>query len=420
VKQDQVSIVDDWLARMGFEKTTRPGWTVWNFAGNKVGDSEKNQENPRDKRSFSSVSIWKVDQIEVTERKGLHQVSNLSFSLDYSLLKRSVTQAAKKFYGARTTVTIVESDKSSFWLFLKFVRSATKKSQIRPQTSDFMPYGVAGFKVGIGCSANAVEIYFSEFFGVGFIPQVFISSHIRIIHEALGLKKLAAQYDGLFERKSLFEFRLSQNIALSLLSNGEPIPKELIDTRNKLSNLSLVQNDGKVNFTYSQAEHPYEIADRSVVPLVVLESRESASDFSEIDDLLVTGKISKAVKRINNQSHFSQANPYILRRLCLLALCGQEFPEQLMGSSESGSNVEKKLYLSCMVRSAAAKSEMLRVLENLSLLGRLLTSDLPDIESVKSFDLVIPELLGDAWFPTNPRRAEICYERILQRCGDLP
>ncbi len=421
----QVSIVDEWLARNGFKKTTRPGWTVWNFVGDKLGISEKNRKNSHEKKFFASSSIWKINQIEVTERKGQHQISNLSLSLDYSLLKRSVTQAAKKFYGARTTVTIVECDKGSFWVFLEFVKSAAKKTnrasvQPRPQSSDFMPYGVAGFKVGFGCSANAIEVYFSEFFGIGFVPQVFISSHMRIIHEALGLRKLAVHHEDIFERKSLFEFHLSQNVALLLLNGGDAVPKELLTQRNKQSSLSLAFNAGKVDFTYGQAEHPYEISNRSVVPLVVLESREGTDDLTEIDDLLVSGKISKACKKIVDYIQFGNSSPYLSRRLCLLALCGQEFPEHLSANSGSGAEVETKLYLSCVVRGAAIKGEMTKVLDSLSVLGRMLTSDLSDIESVKSFDLVIPELLGDAWLPASSHKADICYERILQRCGDLP
>ncbi len=420
MEEVQVSIIDDWLARIGFEKTSRPGWTVWNFAGEKLGISNKNTKNSREKKSFAPSSIWRINQIEVTERKGQHQVSNLSLSLDYGLFKRSITQAAKKFYGARTTVTIVECDKGSFWVFLEFVKSATKKSLIRPQSADFLPYGVAGFKVGLGSSASSIEIYFSEFFGVGFVPQVFISSHMRIIHEALGLKKIAAHHEDIFERKSLFEFHLSQNVALALLAGGDAVPKELMVNRSKQSSLRFAFSEGKVDFTYGQGEHPFEISTRSVVPLIVLESRESETDLTEVDELLVSGKISKASKKILDYTKIGKASPYLSRRLWLLVLCGQIFPENLVSNSEAGAEVETKLFLSCLVRGAASKADMPKVLDSLSTLGRMLAYDLNDIESVKSFDLVIPELLGDAWLPSNTDKADICYERILQRCGELP
>jgi hypothetical protein len=134
----------------------------------------------------------------------------------------------------------------------------------------------------------------------------------------------------------------------------------------------------------------------------------------------MSGKISKACKIINDYPKSGNTSPYLSRRICLLVLCGHEFPENLIASSGVGSEVETKLLLSCLVRGAVSKGDMSRVLDSLSILGLNLAADLTNIESIKSFDLVIPELLGDAWLPTNSYKADICYERILQRCGDLP
>lgn len=393
---------------------------TWLFSGEKIEETENNKKKSQNKRGLASAELWKTDRIEVTERKGQYQVAGYSLTLDFTRFKENITRTARKFYGARTTPTIIECEKGSFWILLEFVKSGTKKTQVRQQAADYLPYGVAGFKVGIGSSGSAIEIYFSEFFGVGFVPQAFATSHIRIIQEALGLKKFSERFPQLIERKSLFEIHLSPGIALALAANEVDPPSQLMFERNKQANLGVIYKDGVVEFQLGLNETTFDLLQSAAAPVVVLESRERLDIHSEIDDLLIAGKMSRAYREIVTLTRSDRTAPYLFHRLCLLSVCGQAIQDEIINAHMVESQVERKLYLSHKVRSAALGENMQQMLTSLSELGKLLATEVPDIESVKSFDLVIPELLGDAWCPSNSKKAEACYERILQKCGDLP
>jgi tetratricopeptide (TPR) repeat protein len=422
VQEEQNINLTALLERAGFEKTTRPGWVTWIFSAPEINRSENSGKKPSQKKTMADNPLWTPQGVEISERKGQFHLTGVRLSLDTNRLRDNLAKAIRKFFGARTTPTIVDCGRGTYWILLEFVKSGAKKKQVRQNAADYLPYGVAGYKVGFGSSGGNIEVYFSDFFGVGFVPQAFMAAHGRILLEALGLRKIADKYPVLVDQRSLFETSISAKLAL-VLAAGDAADESLeafLPAKERPSGLNLSVGKGLLQFELGGEEAGFDLRHTSPVPVVVLEARERTDALGEIDRFFIDGKISRGSRAIVEATRGGMVASYLLQRLSLLSVCGHDIPDDVVTANESVNPAERKLLLSHKVRHAALNGKMNDVLEHLSGLGRLLAADVPDMESVKSFDLVIPELLGDAWSPVNVRKAEACYERILQRCGDLP
>src|SRR5690606_11844930 len=59
-------------------------------------------------------------------------------------------------------------------------------------------------------------------------------------------------------------------------------------------------------------------------------------------------------------------------------------------------------------------------LHYLSQLGSNLMKLVPNANFSRTFDVVLPEILGDAWSFSNETKAEECYQRVIQKRGEQP
>lgn len=423
------------LSGLGFKSEGRQTWTHWRWAS----PQEDKGPPPRATGSNRLVMPWSIESFELAERKGGLAVHRIAACLDRQAFRSNLGILTKRYFGVRTTSEIVEGRDGELWCLFEFQRPGSRDRDgghetVREDASPFgqLPYGTGGFCVRFAADGLALSVIVSGFFGIGYLPGDFQLLPLRYIRDALGLRQPEAVV-GEFHAASVYEWTLPVYLpVLALLARGANhnavvalgaqlgVAKPMADTVliREADALRVVApaDEGAL----AAHDLPMEKASLCRVPVEVLEARERVARYREIDASILAGKASRAFELLSVALQNAPDSLYLMRRLALLGLGSRR--ERLPSFVEAALAAEPdhELFLSYATALALDANDPHIVLDRLSRLGARLTRQIPGADQLKAFDVVLPELLGDAWLAEDPGKAEDCYHRIIERRGDLP
>lgn len=438
---DQDKLLESWLRRLGFEAEARPSLALWRLPLLVRVDAET---SPRKVRGPRRVRLpWQLTSLELAERKGTLALSRLGLELARDALLANLHIVTRKFFGPRTNAEFVCESGGAIWCLFEFTRPGSRdraRDQAGTETppasaaGELLPHGVAGFSFRISTTGAQAAIVVADYFGFGYVPSAFSAAPLRIVADALGLKGLADRVGAPLKSRSIYELAFSlADPALAVLAmrteeNGETaqalaeIRLALAQPRAPISSALLDTAAGwEVLAPFDEVDRRAVSSETSFVPLEVLESRERGERCRPIDQLIQAGKLGLAGVRARERLIDEPQSLYLMRRLSLVGLSSQPADEsyEFLGKALE-TEPRNKLFLSFGINRALEAGDQARVLELLSRLGAELMGGIRGADALSCFDLVLPELLGDAWAAEDRRKAEECYNRVIQRRGDLP
>jgi tetratricopeptide (TPR) repeat protein len=422
------------LGGLGFKGEGRQTWTHWKWTS-----PQDKGPLPRGAGSNRLVMPWSIESFELAERKGGLAVHRIDACLDRGALRSNLGILTKRYFGVRTTSEIVEGRDGELWCLFEFQRPGSRdrdasNETVREDASPFgqLPYGIGGFCVRFAADGLSMSVIVSGFFGIGYLPGDFPQLPLRYVRDALGLRQPeAVAFE--FHAASVYEWTLPVYLpVLALLAKGANhnavvalgaqlgVAKPMADT-------VLIREADALRVVAPADERalaardlPMEKASLCRVPVEVLEARERVARYREIDLSILAGKASRALELLSSALQSAPDSLYLMRRFALLGLCARR--ERLPSFVEAALAAEPdhELFLSYATALALDANDPRITLERLSRLGARLTRQIPGADQIGTFDVVLPELLGDAWLAEDPSKAEDCYHRIIERRGDLP
>ena len=454
---DEEEIKNSELFRaLGLQEMDRSDLTVWRQ--HEQLDSHANDKKTRKtKKAVGNSptvvvlpnSPWRINDIEIHERKSRVMLAGLSVDLDESRLIARLEAGIKRFYGQRTTGQFVkESGRThSWWCLLEFVRPGAR-DELRGYTptagNGGLPLGSAGFKFSLAHDGERILVSLTDHFAMGYIPPEFVTGSPRFLAWAFGMGSLI-EFGGFSDVvRSLFEVSISPiDIALvagihepeknsrgSLSHSGFPRKfwELYLSLRGRLVREHVTNGGGfaAIGETFGVKLIAGEGALGSLlgepVPVEVLESREGGQQLRDLDTSILDGKISKAAKLVENELSDRSSDILYCRRSAFMVLQSVEWRlRDKIGIDEwPAVEVSNKLYLSAKLMQALEKGDNATGLETLSCLGEYLMNQIPTADELRCLDLVLPELLGDLWSGADSQKAAACFKRILLRRGEQP
>ena len=425
------------LQSLGFISESRQSWVHWRWKSQKIPNNhEKLELSERTKRL---TNPWSIESFEISERKGNLALHRLDAHLDRQAFRANLSILTKRYFGVRTNSEIIEGRNNELWCLFEFQRPGSRdrdctNETVREDAVPFgkLPYGIGGFSVRFANDGLALSVIVSGFFGIGYLPGDFAMVPLRYVRDALRLRHPEAVLGG-FCGASIYEWSLpiylpalmlmSQasnhqaviNLAAHLGASKSAVDSVLI---REMDTLRLVSPADET--ALEALDLPMEQATLTQIPVEVLEARERLNRYREIDQTILSGKTGRAVEMLAAALQQDRTSIYVRRRLALIGLCGMR--EKLPEFIASGLSLEPdhKSFVSYAIAIAIDGEQFDQALNYLSRLGNQLTQQIPGADRLKIFDIVLPELLGDAWLVEDSAKAEDCYHRILERRGDLP
>lgn len=434
------------LESLGFVPTTRQGFTVWRLRLHSTSSELSSTAAPK-RAASSHARPWSLLSFEIIERRGHLSIHGIELILAPKSVVSGMEQLTRKYWGIRSNADYAPTAKGAIWCIYEFLHASKRKEGdkrefCQPMAPAISRSGMGGFQTQLAVFGAHISLFASDHFGLGYVPLGFAQTAMRFSADAFGLKdKLQTHLGTAPNAYSVHEWRVPiLAIAFQeLLDTAEN--QEVFKATVELWNI-LKTARGKIQAAFiaesetsrlvvksgDEARHlPYA---RSHIPAEVLESRERADHLGSIDRALFQGKSILAAKVIETNLQSVTQDLFLLRRLALLGVAGQREEwrqDALSRQTENGlilkaleSEPESMIFLSDALRMALQQSQHHTILTIMSRLGSLLAGHIPQVESLKTFDVIIPEMLGDAWKEEDPRKAEECYRRILQKRGDLP
>lgn len=402
-------------------------------------DAQALHKLPASGGSQRLVLPWSVESLELAERKGSLALHRFDARLDRKALRANLAILTKRYLGVRTSGEIVEGQENELWCLFEFQRPGSRdreigRESVREDAAPFgtLPYGIGGFNLRFVTEGVTLSVIVSGFFGLGYVPSDFSVVPLRLVREALGLRHPELVL-GPFQADSIYEWKLPIYLpALVLLarsSNHNAVVKLGAALGSaKISIDSVLIRDFETVRVLAPGDEaalaannlPLEQGILAQMPVEVLEARERTSRYRDIDQTLLSGKHSRALEILASALERDPTSLYLRRRLALMGISGKR--ERLPDNISLSLKVEPdhELFLSYGIANAIDHNDFAGALELLSTLGAKLIGQIPNADQVRAFDVVLPEMLGDAWCRHDSTKAEDCYHRILERRGDVP
>ena len=453
--EDEIKIYD-LLSALGLQEADRGDVRIWRKPEHVSLDAGAKKKRKSRKIEDTSTPVvvlpnspWRINEIELHERRHRIQVAGLSVVLDETRLLARLDAGVKKFYGQRTTCQLVKAtdQANSWWCLLEFVRPGARE-ELRGYTptagNGGLPLGAGGFRFTLAHDGERILVSLTEHFSMGYIPPEFVTATPRYLAWAFGLGPLV-EFGGYADYvRSLFEVSISPlDIALvagihepEKTSRGNIVhsgfPKKFWEQYLLLRERLVREHFANGGGFGSQPEGfgvrlvTGEGALRSLlgvsVPVEVLESREGGKSLQELDQAILDGKTEKAARTLEAELSGNGVPMLLCRRAAVLAIQSVEWRLREKNGIDcwAPSETRNKLYLSAKLMTTLEAGDHATGLETLSLLGELLMEQIPGADEHRCLDLVLPELLGDLWSGADARTAAACYKRILARRGEQP
>lgn len=438
VIKDGENLFGTLLTDLGFEAEGRPHWTLWRFhAPERDSALVETQSRAKMRRaartSVGAPSPWQLQSLELSERKGHLSIHRMKIRLDQDAFVRNLNALTRKYFGARARADFVRGKDGDLWCIFEFTRPGSReKSPGNNQTTAgaLLPQGLGGFHVHVTADGGTSHALAVDSFGVGYLPQGFASVPLRFVADALGLKSLGNAFLADIRPTSIHEIRYPVVLpALSVMAESLGLVGDRLKSLATLKEL-LVKTRAPVHCELTKPSGDLEMAipgsDDGAhafvphVPMEVLESRERGGRFVELDSLILASKYRRAVKVADAALDKEQRDPFLMRRRAILALVGQRDAPRDFAATALSVEPDAKIFLSFAANEALTEGDVAGTLRYVSRLGAELSEALGNLEALSTFDVVLPELLGDAWCHEDRRKAEECYQRIIAKRGDMP
>lgn len=446
-------LFEDLLRKLQFEALLRQNSTVWRLTVDsqkplELSEPSKTKSKFGKKSKKNSISLWTLNCCEIIERKGAYSILAADVTLNLHNVIQKMVADGRRFWGPRIQADYVETDRGSIWCLYEFLqakraRNGEKRRQESESNSLCDPSsGMGGFQVQLAVSGGHVSLLTSDHFGMGYLPPSFIQTILLFSAESHGFRDKTLSIFGLEPKLlSIHEWRMPAGILLlrtlfercesdeqrkllfefwKTLGGSRGILQTALAHEQSVCRLSLGNGEEIRNLPYAAVRIPSE----------VLESREKSAELHRIDLALSQAKYQQASNIVSEYLDQSPNDIFLARRLALLGISGHRdlvraIPENLKRDTEQvgrGVDVEpdNKLLLSDALRMSIRSDGSNAALGILSRLGALLSAQIPSVENLKTFDVVIVELLGDLWQSEDPKKSEECYLRILQKKGEVP
>jgi tetratricopeptide (TPR) repeat protein len=425
---------------LGFTAESRQGTKVWRLP---VAAPQGDDAERPSKASSRLRNPWRVEGCELVERKGRISVHTLNVTLDRQALIFNLKALARKHFGPRTRLEVVPAGDGGWWCLAEFVRPGSREagsdgapSPTQPATAGApstpsapsAPYsqGTGGFRWRLLPDGALVTAIVTDHFGIGWLPTNFPPAPLRILAEALWFRAGPPALAAAAKIVSVHEVKAPAVLpalvhAAAVSGASAAATQALLDalTQSRVQPTVAGRTTATADSFVAPPDGP-EHATVGFVPVEALESRELAARQPEIDELIGAGKYARALKIAVAAHAKAPDDLYLLRRLALLALAGRcQRSVDFLGRALAR-EATSKLFLACAVNRSLEDGDRRATLTFLSRLGAALAADISGMESLSAFDVVLPELLGDAWQDEDPRKAEECYRRVLERRGDTP
>jgi tetratricopeptide (TPR) repeat protein len=453
VTTEPQKLFEELLRKLQFDAFSRPNSTIWRLNVNSPKHLEVSESSPT-KSKFgkspkkASILLWTLNSCDIIERKGAYSILAADVTLNLRNVIQKMGTDERRFWGPRIQSDYVETDRGSIWCLYEFLqakraRNGEKRRQETVSNSLRDPSsGMGGFQVQLAVSGGHVSLLTSDHFGMGYLPPAFIQTVLLFTAESYGFRDKTLSILGQDPKfLSIHEWRMPAGILLlrTLLERCEDEEqkkllfefwKTLGGSRGVLQT-ALTHEQSVCRLSLGNGEEirnlPYE-ARR--IPGEVLESREKSADLHRIDLALSQAKYQQASNILSEYLDQSPDDLFLARRLALLGLTGhrdlvRSIPEHFKRDTDQvgrgiDAEPDNKLLLSDALRMSIRSDGANTGLGILSRLGALLSSQIPSVENLKTFDVVIVELLGDLWQSEDPKKSEECYLRILQKKGEVP
>lgn len=350
--------------------------------------------------------------------------TQLQFEIDSQILQEQLTKVLKHRYGSHTLVDFrATNDNGEFTVFLEYTKSRGKRTpelKVSSEGNSYLsPHGVVGFKVTIFCDATSININIFDHFAVGaFPPDLFIDLP-NIVRDALFLGE-TRDYTGLYEQKyhlgKLLMTMLSRTLAHQKVSQLFAKGVGEFGFAKKASFYCDVEHDCGWFFHYAETKVFKGLIYQPAIE--VLEERELPA-YKAINRNIVEQKMVAALKVLEPELTKDRRNIFLIRRMALLHISG--YSEMDPDMLDYGLSVEPDnlLFISSRIRMFLLEEQHDSLGECLFQLKTLLSAGYPDIDQLPSMTLVLPEMLADAVFYSEPQVAEDLYHRIIDQRGEL-
>lgn len=399
---------------------------------------------------------WKGWNWRVGEKKTGFATQELKLILDELRLRDEIERLSKRHFGLRARVEIADGNAGDSWVLFEFVRAGDKTASMvelntrEPQpTRTMAPIGLGGFSFRFFDRGHRIGLMMTETFGFGVLPVGFAERLPRLLREAL----LGSRYESAdgFEFISLNEIELDPtSICFATLegqlSKGKDSEVAVTTDEEKLLRNSFgkgrwkitkERSSWKLEFQIDLRDQRQNLSQEFNQPLSLLEAREVSVLHGYIDRLIEEGRSDVAFEACMKERLEHPQSQFILRRIALLLLAGDGLAksrdQEVRGWMYQAHASDRKdlLFASVVVQSDLAevfdhlhstneKNDNQARLDHLSELGGEIHSRISDPDSLASFEVALPEFLGDLWWEEDLLRAVSCYQRIVDRRGDLP
>lgn len=428
------------LSSLGFNQEGRQTWIHWSLQpGSTIAE-----ENPTEKIIQHGPkrikTPWQIRRFELSERKGHLSIHLVELELNRKILQKNLEILSRKYFGNSTNSQFVDGRDGEIWCLFEFHQPRKKKGrQSRNDTRLEEPpaflnstLGAGGFCLRIASDSQHISVVVSSFFGLGDLPHDFPSLPLHFVRNSLLLKDIETHLEA-GKCKSIYEWTFPITLpALSLLAKEKSSDRaaklhNVLDNQRSNTNIAIITRSETWNIIATLDDNSIDTSSISLahtaikpVPIEVLEARERSQKHNEIDKLIISGKTYDAIKKLKDAILKESDSLYLARRLILLAHCTDFSIENSVIDSSLKAEPMNEMFLSYAIKSAISDKDYSRILKNLSSLGEFLLKKIPDAENLKIFEVVLPELLGDAWFFEDLEKSRECYQRILERRGDTP
>ncbi|MFW7377418.1 MAG: tetratricopeptide repeat protein [Oligoflexus sp.] len=360
---------------------------------------------------------WQLKRWDLTRFKGAWFTEQLEVELNRTYFIKtfeSLIQEKLPF----VTIMEVEHDEKGFWVLTEFQRQGESIPPPGPNDLKTLKLaehdrGVFGFHVSTLVENQQISINFSSYFAFGLINRQVYQEVPKICAQSLG-------FSPKLWRNSLFEISIALRdfiLDCSAVKSNKQIFLRLFERLHPGRQFKTVfteQHEWRI-FLSSPGVTEFGLV---LPPIEVMESRELAQKFRHIEESAVAGQYIEARQSLVKAMVEYPDSLYLLRRIAFISLLEGEAVSEPILHAMLKAEPENLLFLSVGLHSAQQKNQHETALERISLIGEVLSQEISRFEQIRSFEFVLPEILGDGWTSVDPKRAYLCYERVLEKRGD--
>ena len=366
------------------------------------------------------LSKWQVGRY-----RGEWWTESIDFILPLNSFVENLSGELKSHYGSQTTIEVVPALDKGAWVFIEFTKDKledSKKSKRQDQIS--FPHGTLGFQLNMVGDEDRFSIHLSNQVHMGYTPDKILCQIPKMIMKCLRLDKEELDFRlGLFESSVSID-AIIQSIAEG--SNNAEVLQELgrnlshPDDANYRETLVTCEYDSELGFCVTVTETEDELMNLDVSPMEIIETHDLGPKYRDLDKYILNSDLESALKICTVALKKGDHSLFICRRLCIINMwqskvVSDEILEDMLHKDSSN-----LLFLSAAAQGSLRSKNMENLLNHLSELGELLKKQMTEFDDLNSIEVVLPELLGDSWSNINPETAQICYQRVVQRRGDMP